>query len=118
MPKTLSVSARWGNTRKAIIDDWNWERCVIHKWSISNGRSICANIEGKTMNLGRFILRNPDCDIVDHIDGDICNNLESNLRPVTYRQNAQNRERSLGVSYDKDRNKYKSYIRIGNGKKL
>lgn len=49
---------------------------------------------------------------IDHINGIKDDNRISNLRSVTQQQNCFN-QKSVGVSYRKDRNKYSAYINIG-----
>lgn len=55
--------------------------------------------------------------VVDHIDGDGLNNLDSNLRVITKRQNSQNlhikqTSQYPGVCFDKYSGKYRASIRI------
>lgn len=61
---------------------------------------------------------------VDHIDGDVVNNKESNLRAATYKENGRNRKLAVnnssgctGVSYDKKQSKWLSQIML-NGKSI
>lgn len=63
-------------------------------------------------------------DQIDHIDGDRINNRISNLREVTNRQNSMSSARGknnttgyTGVSLDKRRGKYRSYIKV-NGRQI
>lgn len=111
--------------RLAKVDDEDRFRVNRYNWSISNGRSICARVDGKTMNLARFILNNPNCDCVDHIDGDVYNNQKSNLRQATYNQNSYNKRVSSlsitqikGVQWDPTRKKYKVLIRVNGVRKF
>lgn len=62
---------------------------------------------------------------IDHIDGNRSNNAWSNLRDVSKFKNMQNRRRAdkdsktgvLGVTFDKQRNKYRAQLTM-NGKKV
>lgn len=54
---------------------------------------------------------------LDHIDGDPSNNVISNLREVTHRENSSNRPehrkgKLIGTTYDKARRKWISQIQI------
>ena len=69
-----------------------------------------------------FILNPSNKNCVDHIDNNKLNNNINNLRYATSQENSMNRKLSSrnssnykGISYDKQRNKWKAYIRI-NGK--
>jgi hypothetical protein len=57
--------------------------------------------------------------VIDHIDGNKCDNRASNLRAVTVAQNGQNRHRpagantAVGVTWDKARRKWRADIKLG-----
>lgn len=87
-----------------------------------------VNVLGKPRFVHRLVflymegsLPNED---VDHIDGDRLNNRWSNLRKVNRQDNLRNMgvrpdntSGVVGVSFAKDRNKWHSYIHVGNGKR-
>ena len=73
----------------------------------------------------RLIMGAKKGDIIDHIDRDSKNNLKSNLRVVTSKENSYNRTKSsskynssvyIGVSFDTHSGKWKASINI-NGKR-
>lgn len=67
------------------------------------------------------VLDYSDFEEVDHIDGDGLNNCRSNLRPVTHKQNLENRRLNKnnksgvrGVSWNKRARKWRAYV-MSNG---
>ena len=48
--------------------------------------------------------------VIDHIDGDRCNNSISNLRLISIQSNSHNRKDVKGAHFRKDRNKWYSLI--------
>lgn len=110
------------------VDDDDYETLSKHKWQAKNPRKNTyyatrsirlSNGRQKTVGMHRVITNCPDGYDVDHIDGNGLNNCKSNLRVVTRRQNLQNRHAKtssdyVGVSFDKSKGKWMSYIRIKN----
>lgn len=107
------------------VDDEDYERCSTHTWRIQkevNKITIRSYINGKSLNLGRFILGASTLPEVDHKDRDPFNNQKENLRNCTRLQNAINRgprknssSKYKGVSLDKKSGKWRAQIYI-NGK--
>lgn len=67
--------------------------------------------------LHRFIMNAPKGMVVDHIDGNTLNTRKNNLRICTHTENCRNRKRQFnntsgyqGVTWDKNTNKWMSYI--------
>lgn len=66
----------------------------------------------------RQIMGEPKDMVIDHIDGDPKNNLRSNLRIVTHKQNTQNQKKTKsstsskykGVAFCKDSKRWRAYI--------
>lgn len=56
--------------------------------------------------------------VVDHIDGDGLNNDITNLRVCTQRENMRNCKNVKGVSYDKERNRFKTSVTNNEGRQL
>lgn len=116
------------NGKFAVVDD-----CDYHlpewKWWNNKGYACRTIYFGKnkksTTYLHHAIMGKPRLGLeIDHIDGDRLNNLRSNLRFVTQRQNCQNQERHrkgltsskyMGVSFFKRDKNWKAQINI-NGK--
>lgn len=101
---------------KLIIDKEDLERVLSKNWYIY---FIC-----RKKRISNCIIKNKDkTKIVDHIDNNTLNNLETNLRLVSYQQNSFNKNCHInskssfkGVIYNKRINKWHSCISY-NGKK-
>lgn len=104
----------------AMVDDEDYEQLSQCKWQAHKYNKTYYAQNSKKISMHREIMGNPQNKQIDHIDGNGLNNQKNNLRIVTSRQNHQNLhiERSSiypGVSWRKDRRKWRSLIRI-NGK--
>lgn len=100
------------------IKDFSWT--LNHKYVIAHPYN---KDKQEHIYLHKFVLGEQD-NIVDHINGDTLDCRKGNLRTVTSQQNAMNHSLSLantsgvtGVSWKKDKNKWKAYITI-NGKQI
>jgi hypothetical protein len=89
----------------ALVDDRDYDWLVRYKWHAVkiNGSFYAATseyMEGKTVRryMHRFILKTETGIEVDHIDGDALNNLRSNLRQCTHKQNLRNTRIQDGFS--------------------
>lgn len=91
------------------VDDKNVSLLEGHKWYVINGRYVCSRFGGKTQYLHRLIMQPPSGMEVDHIDGNGLNNIESNLRICSKKQNNRNRASSRNSS-----SKYKGVYWIKN----
>jgi len=102
---------------ETIVDDDLYYELIKYKFHLShNGYVQNSKIGGL---LHRFILQCDKKEIIDHINNNPLDNRKVNLRIVSRRQNAQNKSSSpnstsqyIGVSFDKGRNKWKSYITV------
>src|SRR5699024_2586989 len=72
-----------------------------------------------SLKLHRLIANPKENELVDHKDGNGLNNTKDNLRTCDYKENARNTRvtrnntsGSVGVSYRKDRRKWRAYITI------
>lgn len=103
----------------ALVEEQDFERVNIHKWYLQNNGYAQGRVNKKSsILLHHFILTKPDVGyVIDHINQDKLDNQLSNLRQITYSQNAQNRSRTvtdkrtskyIGVSYDIKGSKYVS----------
>lgn len=110
------------NIVETEVDDEDYYMLNQYKWNNFKGRVI-GTVDGKTVLLSRFIMNYTGHDMVDHIDSNPLNNRKSNLRILTAAENAQNKSslegsssKYVGVSYDKSRNKWFSFIQLNNKK--
>lgn len=89
-------------------------------WSNDYGYA-CTYIDSDRVPMHRFIMNPPKDKVVDHIDRDITNNLESNLRICTNQENAFNKSLSkrnksgvAGVFWSEKDNKWQAFIKKDN----
>lgn len=99
-----------------IIDTKNYNKCKNIKWYIDNNGYIRNN--ALKMRLHNFIMGKKG---VDHINGNSLDCRENNLRKCTQQQNTYNKRVPSnntsgykGVSWDKNRKKWKCGIRFNN----
>ena len=107
----------------ALVNDEDYERVMMHKWCAVKTRNkwYAQRREGKKkVSLHRFILDAKSGEECDHINGDGLDNRRCNIRIVTSQQNKWNQQKThgssiyKGVSWEKDRNKWRTGIRINN----
>jgi hypothetical protein len=80
-----------------VVDDGDFEWLSSMKWHVipTRGKFYARNSRGVYMHR---LLVGGDSPEVDHKDGDGLNNRRENLRPVTHKQNQQNRSGAYGAS--------------------
>lgn len=84
-----------------------------YKFHFHNGYARCPSIR---KNLHQLLIKG---ETVDHINRDRLDNRRENLRPATRLQNIRNKTKTkgvgkiLGVSWSKEKKKWKSYITVG-----
>lgn len=107
---------------ESIVDEDDYFDLIKYKWSLHNKKYAKSLMNGKIVLLSRYIMKYSGKNFVDHINHNPLDNRKENLRIVTPHQNALNkisRENSssqyVGVSWNKHRNNWLSYITI-NGK--
>ena len=109
----------------ATIDPEDFDIISNFKWQVQKrGRTFYAvrrTEKGGHWKMHRLILDCSPGKEVDHIDGNGLNNTRNNLRIVSHRENGQNLhfpKTSLypGVSWASRDGKWRSYIRLKNGK--
>lgn len=111
--------------KNILIDDEDYPSVCNFKWREDmNGYAIrSAVIDGKRSSynvyLHKMIMNPNEGLVVDHINGDVCDNRKSNLRVCTRRENSRNRKNQSnnktgfkGVVLDKRSNKYHARISI------
>lgn len=81
-----------------------------YKWGI-DGRGYVRN---KHIKLHQIILGRKQGYEIDHINGDVLDNRNENLRFVTHTENMRNinKDKVVGVSWDKSRNKWVAQITV------
>lgn len=85
------------------------------RWHTNNNKGYCYNEDGLALHRVITQVTNPDI-IVDHINRNPADNRRNNLRLCTNQENICNSSKRagtnkyIGVSYYKERNKYKAYI--------
>lgn len=105
---------------KEFPSSWHlyWSKCTDSFYVQGNMKQV--NGIGKTTRLHRWITNAPIDMQVDHIDHLTLNNVDSNLRILTQRENLQNRKGAQtnsksgvrGVSWREDRKKWRAHITI------
>lgn len=84
----------------ALVDDQDYDSLIRHKWHAVKikGLFYAANGANPRRYMHRFILKTKPGVEVDHIDGDALNNLRSNMRECTHKQNLRNTRIQDGFS--------------------
>ena len=107
------------NGQKALVDDEDYEHVSALRWFSTAKRYVATYSDRNLILLHRFILGYSGPLDVDHIDGDPLNNVRSNLRLCSRKENCRNRHgRSshnkssnfLGVSYCKGPRPWRAQI--------
>lgn len=120
----------------ALVDDddyywlsqWNWFAVEIkNTWYArrSKKKGILRSNEKYEIYLHRIVMRCSDIDfVIDHLDKNGLNNQKENLRMCTKSENNKHTSshknsssQYLGVSYDKNRNKWSANL-MNNGKRI
>jgi hypothetical protein len=111
-----------------IIDLEDIEKVKYRKWRMNHNHVVTGlPAKGTTRDLSHIILdfkaENFTKGVIDHIDGNPLNNRKENLRICTQGENTLNKSfisnntsGFIGISYNKDRDRYDPEIRI-NGKR-
>ncbi|WP_338433251.1 HNH endonuclease [Clostridium tyrobutyricum] len=105
------------NGEKFRISTESLNKVTPYTWCTEGNGYAMSRTFGKAVKLHRIITGASKAEIVDHIDGNVKNNTLYNLRICKKQQNefntkirSDNTTGFKGVSYDKRRNKYRSYI--------
>jgi AP2-like factor, euAP2 lineage len=103
-----------------IIDFHDWNKVIIHPWSVYNQASVRCRIGACLMPLANYILDLPTSVLVDHKDRNFLNFSRSNLRQATRSQNAINKAKNdnidstskyKGVYWNKEKKCWAAQIR-------
>lgn len=107
-----------------VFDSKYLDLVLKYSWYVSPDKYAKTNFHGRTIQLHKLITNTKSNEVIDHICGyqnipRSLNNLESNLRIVNSSKNQMNRKIAknnssgvVGVSYCKDKNKWRAYIGI------
>ncbi len=118
----INVSTISLQEKYLVVDAEDYDKIYKTRWYAAEGRNTTyanGSVNGKTRSVHQILLPVPSGKLVDHQDQDGLNNVKSNLRCTDKQGNARNtvihRDNSsgtMGVSWKKDRNKWKSYISV------
>lgn len=128
----ILYDAKQREIARAIVDVEDVEKISGFKWyALKDGRTYyavrsipIANDKRTLIRMHHQIIGKPPKGLIsDHRDGNGLHNFRTNLRHVTFRQNAQNRRRVpktsqyLGVTWHKQHKKWAATIHINGEKK-
>jgi hypothetical protein len=109
---------------ECVVDDLDYEWAKDIKWKISQYGYFSYRNQDDRIFLHRLISAPSDDLVVDHINGNKLDNLRSNLRNISQKENfinskvrSDNNSGYRGVSYRKDRGTYSVEI-AKDGKKI
>ncbi len=101
--KTLLAYRKYGEPITIMVDDNDYEKVKSYQWIWRDGYA-CTVVGKRYYQMHRMLMgaQFHDPVIIDHIDGNHCNNQrKSNLRRATRAQNQQNRKTNIGNSLPK-----------------
>ncbi len=85
---------------------------------------VCTNVSKRPMSLHRMLISAAPGEIVDHINGNGCDNRRANLRLCTHAENMRNRKKSRGgnskhkgIYYEPNKQLWRAEIKF-QGKKI
>jgi hypothetical protein len=116
--KTINLSGEKGKGKFVIVDDEDFENLNKYSWNIHPQGYATRFMK----RMHRVIMNCPQGMVIDHINGDKLDNRKENLRICTQLENSRNK-RSFpkntsgyrGVSFDKNKGKFRAFIWV-NGK--
>ena len=120
----MSKSIPLSQGKSAFVDDEDYDRLSAYQWFLSGTGYAVGFVPGgngkfRLEYMHRFIMQAAEGQLVDHINGDLLDNRQTNLRFATPRQNLQNKRLSSlsltglkGVGYHRDRRKYHARIQL------
>lgn len=111
----------WNSDLIAIVDDESVALVGVDGWRLSHESDTQTYAKRGKERMHRLVIGAQPGQIVDHIDGNGLNNVRSNLRFCTAKQNCINRRRSInqqagrykGVYFERDRDGYRAAIYTG-----
>ena len=107
-------------TGRTIIDKDDYDIVKDYKWCYDgHGYAVTHKNKNEMIKLHRLIMNNCESEVIDHINGNRLDNRKCNLRKATFQQNSFNIDNNgqgsnnrKGVSYRKDRGKWRAYITV------
>lgn len=104
----IQLSGKNGLGKRTLVDDSTLKQYGHLTWYLSDtGYAVRRNkSEGGTVRLHRLVVNAPEGMVVDHLNGDKLDNRASNLRVCTQAENTRNRKGTVGVCFDKSRQKW------------
>lgn len=82
-----------------LVDEHRYDEINKHRWYLDRKYARCA-FQNKSIFMHHMVHGPPPENLyIDHKNGNKLDNRESNLHPVTYSQNSQNRSRSNNKEY-------------------
>ena len=131
MKETMEIPLTRGQVAIIDAEDFEWlSQFQWHAhWNHSSKHYYARTYTDEIVSYGRklesmhrLIMKAKPWEIVDHINGNGLDNRKENLRIVTKRENAinckinkANTSGVMGVSFDKNRNKFMAYITVNKG---
>jgi hypothetical protein len=103
----------------AIVDDDKYYDLMLCKWHLNKNEYAAGVVNGKYVLMHRYIKNYTGKDVIDHVNKNKLDNQIKNLKIKTRKQNSQNQSsrkgsssKYVGVSFNKQTNKWQSDIRI------
>lgn len=101
----------------ACVDEKHFDELAKFTWHLSSTGYVKLSIKGKNIKMSRMIMNAKKGEVVDHVNGNILLNTETNLRICTRTENnmntkirSNNTSGHKGVSLDKRSNKWRVTI--------
>jgi len=111
----IIIARRHGVKHEVLVDDMDWYRLALSKWSVdASGYATCTK-NGKCIRMNRALCAATDTELVDHFNGARLDNRRSNLRATCDSSNGQNRrpkysDQYIGVRYLSKNSKFQARI--------
>ncbi len=87
----IIYAKRKGTVVPVLVDDNDAPHLAAYQWFVAGDGYVIRYDNNSVIRMHRQILHETSAShVVDHIDGNRCNNQRSNLRAATRQQNAQN----------------------------
>lgn len=103
--------------KECVVSKDSFNTVLPYTWCVDGTGHVMSRTFGKAVKMHRLLTGADAGEYVDHIDGNPLNNVISNLRICTKKQNEYNQKRRMdnssgykGVSYCNRRKRYRAYI--------